>query len=294
MCILRYPKQIEGCTSMKKKKQNLYRTTAEKALKRGYLDHNNEQLHYAVAGNGPALLFIHQSSSSMEEYAALAPYFSADHQLILFDLPGHGMSSDPEHEPGVPEFTKAALAVLEHLQIPETSIVGHHGGALIAMDFAYKYPERTHKLVLSGTSGIKTEEEKEAFSENLERKNNVALDRGGEALLLAWQRYANYMEDASLTDILRPFLNSVLSRLRPYDAHHAVLKWDRQVALKSLDMPILLLQGSQDEFVSKQENLLDIIPNATRKVIENAGAFAFFDKAEESSRIIHEFLNTDV
>ena len=120
------------------------------------------------------------------------------------------------------------------------------------------------------------------------------LDRNGTSLLLAWQRYAAYMEEATLTDVLRPFLNSVLSRMRPYDAHHAVLKWDREPALLSLEMPVLLLQGGQDEFVSNQENLLDIIPNAKRKVIENAGAFAFFDKAEDSAKIIHEFLTSDV
>ena len=279
---------------MKKKKNNLYRTTAEKALKRGYLDYNDGQLHYAVAGKGPALLFIHQSSSSMEEYAALVPHLCNNYQLILFDLPGHGMSSDPEQEPGVPEFTNAALTVLNHLEIAQCSLIGHHGGALITMDFAHKYPDRVRRIVLSGTSGIKTEEEKKAFSNNLESKKKVALDRSGESLLLAWQRYATYMEEASLTDVLRPYLNSVLCRMRPYDAHHAVLKWDRQTALQSLKMPVLLLQGGRDEFVSNQENLLDIIPNARRRVIENAGAFAFFDKAEDSARIIQEFLSAEV
>ncbi len=276
---------------MKKNSAHLYRITAEKALKRGYLDHNDGQLHYATAGSGPALLFIHQSSSSMEEYAALVPHLCDSYQMVLFDLPGHGMSSDPDSEPGVEEFTEAALAVLEHLGIQKCSLVGHHGGALMSMNFAYRYPHKTEKVILSGTSGIKTEAEKEAFTKNLSSKKKVVLDRQGESLLLAWQRYAAYMQDASLADILRPYLNSVMTRMRPYDAHHAVLKWDRQAALESLQMPVLLLQGKQDEFVSNQENLLDILPNAERKVIQDAGAFAFFDKAEDSARILHEFLS---
>ena len=158
---------------MKKKKQNLYRTTAEKALKRGYLNYNEGQLHYGVAGKGPALLFIHQSSSSLEEYVALVPYLSNNYQLILFDLPGHGMSSDPEQEPGVPEFTNAALALLNHLQITKCSIVGHHGGALMTMDLAHKYPDRVENIVLSGTSGIKTAEEKKGFQKTWKVKSKL-------------------------------------------------------------------------------------------------------------------------
>ncbi len=271
-------------------KKILFRTTANRQLKRGYINTADGQLHFGTAGEGPALVLIHQSSSSMEEYAALIPYLADKYQLVLFDLPGHGLSSDPSSEPGVEEFTDATLAVVDHLNIDKCSVVGHHGGALITMNFAYRFPERTDKIILSGTSGLKSEEEKVVFSENLENKKKVELDKSGQSLLLAWQRYVAYMPNADTTDILRPFMNSVMTRMRPYDAHHAVLKWDRQVALENLNVPVLLLQGMKDEFVSHQEHLLDIIPNAKRQVIEDGGAFLFFDKAKECAAIIHKFL----
>ncbi len=271
-------------------KKILFRTTANSQLKRGYINTADGQLHFGTAGEGPVLVLIHQSSSSMEEYAALIPYLADKYQLVLFDLPGYGLSSDPSNEPGVEEFTDATLAVVDHLNIDKCSVVGHHGGALITMNFAYRFPERTDKIILSGTSGLKSEEEKVVFSENLENKKKVELDKSGQSLLLAWQRYVAYMPNADTTDILRPFMNSVMTRMRPYDAHHAVLKWDRKVALENLNVPVLLLQGMKDEFVSHQEHLLDIIPNAKRQVIEDGGAFLFFDKAKECAAIIHEFL----
>jgi len=46
-----------------------------------------------------------------------------------------------------------------------------------------------------------------------------------------------------------------------------------------------------DEFVSHQENLLDIIPNAQRKVIDDGGAFLFFDKSRECATLIDDFLS---
>ncbi|MDB4293578.1 alpha/beta hydrolase [Maribacter sp.] len=268
----------------------LYRITASHQLKRGYVDIPEGQVHFGTAGEGPALLLIHQSSSSMEEYAALIPYLANTYQLIVFDLPGHGQSSDPSSEPGVEEFTAVALAVLDHLNIKKCSVLGHHGGALITMNFAHQFPERTEKIILSGTSGIKSEAEKTAFSERLATKKKVDLDKDGQSLLLAWQRYVAYMPDAEINDVLRPFLNSVMTRIRPYDAHHAVLKWNRQPALENLGVPVLLLQGMLDEFVSHQENLLEIIPNAERKVIKDGGAFLFFDRPEICSKLIAEFL----
>lgn len=270
----------------------LYRTTSNRLFKRDYLNTPDGQIHFGTAGSGPALLLIHQSSSSMEEYASLIPYLAKTYQLVFFDLPGHGMSSDPSREPGVEEFTKVALAVIDHLQIKKCSVLGHHGGALMTMNFAYRYPERTEKVILSGTSGLKTEEEKVAFNQNLANKKKVGLAKDGQSLLLAWQRYVAYMPDAEVNDVLRPFLNSVMTRMRPYDAHHAVLKWNRQTALENLTVPVLLLQGMRDEFVSHQENLLDIIPDARREVIEDGGAFLFYDKAKECAEIIDAFLSS--
>ncbi len=276
---------------MKQNEPILYQSTARNQLVKGYFNYKAGQIHYATAGNGPAILFIHQSSSSMEEYASLVPYLSEKFKVVLFDLPGHGMSEDPESEPGVEEFTMAAISLIDFLSIEKCSIVGHHGGALMAMNFAYRFPKRCQKVILSGTSGIKTEEEKAAFKANLSSKKKVALTKEGNSLLLAWQRYVAYMPDAEVNDILRPFLNSVMTRIRPYDAHHAVLKWNRQPALESLKMPVLLLQGLLDEFVSNQENLLQLLPNAKRKVISKGGAFLFFDMPEECATIIEEFVN---
>ncbi len=270
----------------------MLRITSNKNIKKGYFNSSNGQIHYALSGDGPALLCVHQASSSLEEYAGLVPFLADKFQLILFDLPGHGMSDDPEKEPGVEEFTDAAVALLSHLQIDKFYVLGHHGGALISMNLAYRYPNRVKKVVLSGTSGIKTPEESAAFKNNLASKKKVLLDENGQSLVLAWQRFVSYMPNTQVDEIIRPYLNSILSRIRPYDAHDAILKWDRKKALYSLDMPVLLLQGVLDSFVSKQENLLEILPNVSRKIIQNAGAFSFFDRPKECAAHMIEFLST--
>ncbi|MEM6805575.1 MAG: alpha/beta hydrolase, partial [Bacteroidota bacterium] len=180
---------------------------------------------------------------------------------------------------------------LDHLGIAKTHVLGHHGGALLSMNLSYIHPERVSKVILSGTSGLKEEKEAQSFRDNLPVSIEEEWGADGELLLSAWKRYINYLPDAEVHQVLIPFINKLMSRIRPYDAHHAVLKWDRKPALLGLkDKQLLLIQGTLDHFVSKQENLLEILPLAERAVIEGAGPFLFFDKAKECAKVLKNFL----
>lgn len=265
-------------------------TTSNKNIEKGYIKTSLGKIHYWTIGTGEALLLIHQSSSSGEEYARLVPYLADKYQLISYDWPGHGNSDDPDHELGVEEYTQAAFAVLDHLNIKKCHVLGHHGGALLTMNIAYLQPERVLKVILSGTSGPKTPEEIAEFTKNLGLKKKHQLERDGQSLLDAWIRYTGYLPESTPEEILVPYSNSIMSRMRPYDAHYGVLGWDRNPALHALKCPVLLIQGGEDSFVSRQEKLLDIIPNSERVVLPKAGAFSFFEKPKESSEIIKTFI----
>jgi len=272
-------------------KEALLQTTANPAIKQGYVDTDNGQLHYWVAGAGPALLLIHQASSSVEEFAGMVPYLADRYRLIAFDWPGHGGSDDPVKEFGVDDFTQSALAVLDHLAVQNTHVLGNHGGALIAMNLTWKHPERVNKLILSGTSGVKKRTEIDAFTDSLDIEKRNKLDRQGKSLSDAWQRYLAYMPHSTPEEILVSYLNNVNTRLRPYDAHYGVLRWDRQPALASFkDRRILLMQGENDQFVSRQETLLALLPNSERSVLKDAGVFMFFEKPAAAAKMIADFL----
>ena len=256
------------------------KTTAIREIRQGYVDTDGGQLHYWTAGQGPALILIHQAASSSEEYAAMVPHLSADYQLISFDWPGHGMSDDPDREYLTEDFTEAAVAVLDHLDVSKAHVFGNHGGALVAMNLAWKHPSRVDKIILSGTSGVKDMEAVQEFSDNLGLDEMNRIDRQGQSLSDAWGRFTNYMPDSKPGEILIAFMNNVTVRIRPYDAHYGVLKFDRRPALRAIkDKRILLMQAVNDPFVSDQETLLDILPNAERVVIEDSGVFMLFENS---------------
>lgn len=269
-----------------------FTSASDGRIKQDYLDTQKGQIYYWTAGTGPNLVLVHQSANSSEEYAALVPLLAGRYRLIAMDLPGHGRSDDPTSMPTVDDYTAAVNAVVQHLGIKKTHLLGHHGGALTAMNFAAQHPDQINKTILSGTGGLKTAEEREAFLQDL-LKSKHEIRRDSSFVANLWDQYVSMMsDDASYDDIYKPFLSALGSRMRPYRAIEVYLKWERRNALTHLRGPVLFVQGEKDTFVSGQEQLLSIVPDSQRIVLKGCGAFAFYDRPEICAQMIDTYIST--
>lgn len=267
------------------------KTTSNRSIRQGYVETPDGQIHYWEAGQGPALFLLHQAGSSSEENAGLVEFMSDKYRLISFDWPGHGMSDDPAREYLTEDYTKSAIAVLDHLDIEKAHIFGNHGGALLAMNISWKHPDRIENIILSGTSGLKDMEAVQDFSDSLGLDEMNRIDRAGVSLSEAWDRFTRYMPNSEPGEVLLAYMNNIEVRARPFDAHYGVLKFDRRPALDAIrDKRILLMQAQNDPFVSDQETLLEILPNAERVVIEDTGVFMLFEAPRETADAISGFL----
>lgn len=263
-------------------------------MRRAYMDTQHGQLHYWTAGKGPPLILVHQTLKTSDEFLALAPYLADHFQLIAIDLPGHGGSDDPPGPHTMENLTRAVIDVANHLNLKKFSALGHHGGALVVSSLGATVPERIHKLILSGTSGPSeievTEQEKAQRLQLTKRK--FAPDESGEEILKIWRNIVRQRSTgATIRDVVAPFIDSIETRMRPYEILSVYFTWDREPAQRSLRMPVLLIQGELDAAVQNQERLLDRIPNVRRVLLPNCGVFAFYDCAQESANPIKDFLS---
>jgi len=160
---------------------------------------------------------------------------------------------------------------------------------VLALELAAREPQRIAKAVFSGLSWRSPENTQELIAARARRHLPVTLD--GEFLVRMWQTYAGLGgEGTPLEAVLEPYLVNQMMRLRPYDAHHAVLAWDKTPALAAVRCPVLLVQGERDVFVTGQGRLMAALPQARHVVIPGAGAFTFRDRPGETARILQEFL----
>jgi pimeloyl-ACP methyl ester carboxylesterase len=97
--------------------------------------------------------------------AVWAPQVQAlrrDVRVITYDMLGHGGSSLPGANPTLEEYAVQLAALLDGLQIEAAHIVGHSMGALVALEFALRYPARALSVVTLNAVYDRTPDQREA------------------------------------------------------------------------------------------------------------------------------------
>ena len=120
-------------------------------MHRAFLDTPDGQIHYVTAGAGRPVLLLHQTPRSWDEYRDVIPLLAVERSVVAMDTIGYGESYKPARRCDIEDYGRGAIALLDGLGIRSTAIVGHHTGAVIAMELAASYPERVERLVLSSS-----------------------------------------------------------------------------------------------------------------------------------------------
>ncbi len=108
--------------------------------------------YYYDAGAGSPVLLLHGLGNSgrawMPQVSAL---LGLGHRVIVPDLLGHGASSQaPE---GITAHAQALqmLALLDHLGLESTHVIGLSLGGMVALEMACHAPHAVQKLIVAGT-----------------------------------------------------------------------------------------------------------------------------------------------
>ncbi len=102
-----------------------------------------EQLHARVLGDsGSRVVFCHGLFGQGRNWTQIAKELSADHRVVLADMPDHGRSPWTEAF----DYVGAAERVAELLVGEPAALVGHSMGGKIAMIVALLHPELVERL----------------------------------------------------------------------------------------------------------------------------------------------------
>jgi non-heme chloroperoxidase len=103
------------------------------------------RLHAIVAGAGTPLVLTHGALLSLEAWALLwRPLLAAGHQLIAYDLRGHGHSTLGRSGFGVRAYAQDLAAVLDHFDLRQGVVVAHSTGGIGALALAVGAPTSAH------------------------------------------------------------------------------------------------------------------------------------------------------
>ena len=123
------------------------------------LDAEGVKIAYYVEGRGEPVVLIHGWLSSAAINWTLpgtSELLAKDHQVIAFDLRGHGQSDKPTDEAAYgDELVEDVVRLLDHLKIEKAHIVGYSMGGIVAGKFMVKHPERVISGMLGGMGWMK-------------------------------------------------------------------------------------------------------------------------------------------
>ncbi len=131
------------------------------------LSRDGVDIHYEVHGSGPPVLLTHGYSSTGEMWQGQIEALSRHHQLILWDMRGHGRSDYPEDPAAYSEAATVAdmAALLDEVGAASAIVGGLSLGGYMSLAFYRAHPERVRALLIIDTGpGFKKDEAREAWN----------------------------------------------------------------------------------------------------------------------------------
>jgi len=119
-----------------------------------YASVNGQRLHYARAGSGPLMMFVHGFPEFWYEWKYQIAEFSRDHTVVAPDMRGYNLSSKPEElaayqMPNLVEDLRALSAeLMKGANATKFTLVAHDWGGVVAWVFAAQHPQLVDKLVI--------------------------------------------------------------------------------------------------------------------------------------------------
>ena len=113
-----------------------------------FLDRPDGRLAYEVVGQGPPLFLVTGLGGSRHYWANVIPPLSREFTVITHDHMCIGDSHGSRVDHTVEALTDDVVALMDHLQIRQTNLLGHSTGAAVGQILAQDHPLRLLKLVL--------------------------------------------------------------------------------------------------------------------------------------------------
>ncbi|WP_028921293.1 alpha/beta fold hydrolase [Pseudonocardia acaciae] len=258
-------------------------------MRHGFVDTRHGQVHYVEHGTGHPVLLLHQTPRSWDEFRDVVPDLGRDFRVIAMDTPGYGASPAPAEPWTIQLFASAALDVCSELGLNRVALVGHHTGAVVALEAAATEPDRVGALVLSAMPYVDAERRRAVASRP--PIDHVEPADDGSHLVQLWRNRAGfYPKDRP--DLLERFVRDALGVLdRVEEGHRAVNDYRMEDRIGLVTAPTLALCGELDEFsLPSLPTIVAAIPGARSEVLPGTGVPAVDHVPAQFAQAVRAFL----
>lgn len=259
---------------------------------------DDHQLAYSVSGNGVPVLLVHGITTYSFIWRNIVPLMRDHYQVLTVDLLGCGESSKEMNQPySLPNHARLLKTFLDTLGVKKLHFVGHDLGGGIGQIFAVDYPEMLYDLTLINSVAYDFWPVQPILSMRtpiIRQFAMAALDAGALRLLI---RRGLYHKEKSVEELVELFARPLKTRQgRKAFLHFAASLDNRHLIeiadqLHQLDLPVLILRGDADKFLSAAicEKLAHNLKDAKLVRIPTGSHFIQEDEPEMIATALHSF-----
>jgi len=227
---------------------------------RSYVSLPDGQMHVlSTAGSAPAIVFLHQTASSADSFERVMARLRLPNRLIAIDTPGFGASFRPSGWPSMKRYAAYMLATLERLKARRFHLFGHHTGGSLAVEIAWRHPERARSVMMLGPVPM-SREERVQFRSAYDKP--IAPRADGSHLVENWDYCHKYNPSCDLQTIHEEVVNMTRAwKARP-QAYRAVSFHDTMGLVQKLTCPLLFMTSPEDFFFPSFAEVCAMRPDA--------------------------------
>ena len=269
-----------------------------------FADNDGVSIHYAKAGSGPLVVFIHGFPDFWYSWRHQMQVLADNYTVAAMDTRGYNKSDQPS---GVENYDMQLLiedvaAVIKNEGRENAVIVGHDWGGGIAWSFAAARPELTRQLIIINLPHVKNlarelakfedQHRNSTYARNFQRENShqaikpaqlaKGIARGDKALEA---KYLTAFENSSM-DAMMNYYRANFPK-EPYTSG-AFLEIDR------IKMPVLQFHGLADTALlpaSLNNTWQELDQDWTLVTIPGAGHWPHHEQAEKVTNMMRAWLS---
>ena len=232
----------------------------------------NIKINYKQYGDGKDLVFLHGWGQNIKMMEPLGINFKDKYRVTIIDLPGFGLSEEPDSVYTIFDYVNIVHDLLDELEVTKPILIGHSFGGRVSIVYASKY--EVEKIILFGSPCVRHEVKSKK------------------------QSFYQFMKKLK---IFNPFLNLLKKHIGSIDYRNAtprmrdilvkVVNQDLSENAKKIKCQALLIWGDHDEAVpvNEAEELRDLIKDS-KLIILKGTHYCYLENKEKVINLMNEFI----
>lgn len=259
---------------------------------------NGVRIHYEERGSGTGMVWAHGLGGTWQEWERVMEFFQDRYRVVAYDARGHGHSEKPDKPEAYSQdiMVEDMRCLMDILDINKAIVGGHSMGANVALNFAFRYPERCIGLIPVGIGSGSSD--REWWGEWWEHLADTAEKEGIEAYVEEMQKLPAWGSAFTDPKMGKPLIQAELSN-SPIALTNIIRGIQRKrpsifelgSKLEKLPMETLVVMSDGDApVVECSRFMVEHIPRATLEVIPARSHWAHLEAPEQFIQAVDQFV----